>query len=243
MPEGTYQAVRCLGCGAIYYSRRYAPDAWDSVQSVPEQAARAARLETTGDWWDLTDGRTPAQQIATVEGYYDILVARLNAYRGTMGVGCGRLIEIGPGIGRFARRASTAGWQVLAIEPDLPAAAVCGRHVHTLPGRLDQIAPAALGQVEAVVLLDVLEHTHSPYQDLCLLRDVARAGCVLLAKTFREDHVKGPWYRGLGHEWHLTQAQWERWIGDAGWTIWTVENDDVWGQITIWAGIGQEVAG
>lgn len=237
MPDGTYQAVRCLGCGAIFYSRRYSPDAWDAVQSVPEQIARAERLETTGDWWDLPEGQTPAKQIATVEAYYDGLAFRLETYRKAHRLGKGHLLEIGPGIGRFARRAQAGGWQVTAIEPDPAAAEVCGRYVRTLTGRLDQVALAAIGEVDAVVMLDVLEHTHSPFADLKALRAIARPGCVFLGKTFADDLPKAPWYRWLGHEWHLTRAQWERWITDAGWIIWSSEVEPAWGQITIWGGV------
>jgi 2-polyprenyl-3-methyl-5-hydroxy-6-metoxy-1,4-benzoquinol methylase len=80
--------------------------------------------------------------------------------------GAGRLVEIGPGEGVFARAAQNAGFDVTAIEMDARACAhlrdVAG--VQAIESDAPEDAIAALPPSRAVVMWHVIEHLRRPWQ-------------------------------------------------------------------------------
>jgi 2-polyprenyl-3-methyl-5-hydroxy-6-metoxy-1,4-benzoquinol methylase len=97
----------------------------------------------------------------------------------------GRLVEIGPGEGVFARAARNAGFAVTGIEMDADAC----RHLRTVAGveTVNSDAPeealAALPASDAIVMRHVLEHLPRPWAVIDAAAANLRAGGILLIAT------------------------------------------------------------
>jgi SAM-dependent methyltransferase len=125
-------------------------------------------------------------------------VERLLAHTGT-----GRLVEIGPGEGVFARAAHNAGFAVTAIEMDGRAC----EHLRAAAGveAIESASPeevlATLPPSRAIVMRHVIEHLREPWRVLDRAAENLQEGGVLMIST---PNPRALQFRLLGRRWaHL----------------------------------------
>ena len=113
----------------------------------------------------------------------------------------GRVLEIGSAYGFFLSEARRH-YDCVGIEVSPGAVQYCqARGLDVRQGTLDQIVKTSnLGEFDAVVMLDVIEHLEHPLGTLRILRSLARPRAVLLMTT-------GDWEsrvaRAMGRKWRL----------------------------------------
>jgi 2-polyprenyl-3-methyl-5-hydroxy-6-metoxy-1,4-benzoquinol methylase len=108
-------------------------------------------------------------------------------------LGCGRLLEVGAGVGGLVRVAMRRGWRVDATEVSRTALeALRATGATVFAGPLEE-AGYASGRFDLVVSLEVLEHLPAPLVHLRELARVTRAGGLLLLTT--------PNFGGLSRRW------------------------------------------
>jgi SAM-dependent methyltransferase len=117
----------------------------------------------------------------------------------------GRLLEIGPGEGVFARAASNAGFDVTAIEMDARAC----EHLRTVVG-VEAIQSAAPEEVlptlapsRAIVLWQVIEHLNKPWDVIAQAASNLEPGGVLVVATPNPEALQ---FRLLGTRWAHVDA-------------------------------------
>jgi SAM-dependent methyltransferase len=137
----------------------------------------------TGDYFDggRQDGYLDYESSADIlgrefRGVVDELVAKIPERA--------RLLEVGCAYGYFLKEASRA-FDVVGIE--IAQAAVDGCHQagleNVLCGAIDLVNLEELGNFDAVVMLDVIEHLENPRRDLERLAGVLKPGGVVLLST------------------------------------------------------------
>src|SRR5262245_19918160 len=96
-----------------------------------------------------------------------------------------RLLDVGAGIGVFPAAMKSAGWTVVAIEPDLRAAEhlrdAVGIEVHALP--IAALDPAKVGRFDAVTFNKVLEHVEDPVELLAAAQPLLADGGFVYAEV------------------------------------------------------------
>lgn len=164
---GTFRLVQCPECGWIRQNPRptaetigyyYPSDYINFIGAVEDEPGRLRR-------WDRR---------------YGILKRRwaLEAFQPR-----GRLLDVGCATGVFLHEMAGAGWEVMGIEPNEEAAAYArGRfdlpvHVGTL-----QTARLPAGSFDVVTFWDVLEHLHTPWQDLVEAHRLLAVGGLLVIR-------------------------------------------------------------
>jgi len=113
----------------------------------------------------------------------------------------GRLLEVGCAYGFFMKEARRH-YECVGIEVSSSAVRHCRTSgLDVRHGTLEDIASSGdLGQFDAIVMLDVIEHLERPLQTLQRLRGLARPQAVLMITT-------GDWHsavaRAMGRRWRL----------------------------------------
>lgn len=112
----------------------------------------------------------------------------------------GSLVDVGAGLGLFARAAANAGYNVTAIEMDGRCCAYLERvvGVRTIQSERPDEALAALGQVRTITLWHVLEHLPNPWAVLEAAAERLEPGGVLLVATPNPDSLQ---FRALRTRW------------------------------------------
>ena len=162
--ERGVELLRCLGCGHVRSTWQAGPDYagyWgDSAVSENSLAAHS-------DYWYRA--RVPV---------YREFLRRFSAY-------CGRLLDVGCGIGFFVKVARDAGWDAHGSEVS-PVAVRIGREQLGLAqlhvGRVED-AGFVQGSFDAITLWDVIEHVPDPVSLLIELRRLLRPGGLLFVQT------------------------------------------------------------
>ncbi len=172
---GRFSYRRCARCAAIF------------IDAPPADLGRYYASEGYGS------GAPSAQEV----GYEDAKLALVRNH-----VASGRLIEVGPGPGTFARLAAGAGFDVVAIERDPGYARGLAGEVTAIRSD-DPVATLAelTEPADAIVMWHVLEHLPDPggVLDACATR--LRAGGVLGISTPNPASLQ---FRLLGRRWmHL----------------------------------------
>jgi SAM-dependent methyltransferase len=177
--EWTLVVSRCARCGLDYVRRR----------------PRTPELNYSQDAELLLRKYAPVirEEVPhTRDPNYAELLDRLEPYRGG-----GRLLDVGPFMGFFLRRAAQRGWQVVGAD----TSEVLARLVREQLGF--DVRVGLLGELgfeeefDAVTVLDVLEHVPDPVELLSGARRALRPGGVVLVKV-----PHGRWNRlkhRLGH--------------------------------------------
>jgi SAM-dependent methyltransferase len=157
-----------------------------------------------------------ADGYADYEGSAEILRGEFRRTVGhlvELGVTGGRLLEVGCAYGFFLDEAR-ARFEVSGIEiSEAAAAAARGRHPDVRTGPLDASTLAGLSDLDAIVLLDVIEHLEDPAGAIALCSERLRRGGVLLVTT-------GDWgsvvARTLGPRWRLMTPPQHLWFFTRG---------------------------
>jgi SAM-dependent methyltransferase len=96
-----------------------------------------------------------------------------------------RLLDVGAGIGVFPAAMKSAGWTVVAIEPDLRTAEhlrdAVGIEVHAMP--IAALDPAKVGRFDAVTFNKVLEHVEDPVELLAAAQPLLADGGFVYAEV------------------------------------------------------------
>lgn len=113
-----------------------------------------------------------------------------------------RLFEVGSNVGLFLAVAAERGWDVAGVEPSAWAVAQ-GRErfgVDLRQGTAEELALEP-GSVDALVMLDVLEHLHDPMTALAGLRPFVHDRGILVLSTVNVESLHGrlrgerwPWF-------------------------------------------------
>lgn len=151
----------------------------------------------------------------------------LAALCAAFGPGAGRsLVDLGAGLGVSALGLATAGWQVLAVEPDAEMAAAFGTRLALSPDLQERVAllPSSTGlrdaQADAVLCQSVL-HLLSPEAQHALLSEAARlvkpGGTLWIEAPFASPVREPiPWGRVGTRELGLTRVEHHRAMQPAG---------------------------
>ena len=131
----------------------------------------------------------------------------------SLGIQGGHLLEVGCAYGYFLDEARDR-FQVSGIEiSEAAAAAARVRHADVRTGPLDEATLAGLSDLDAIVLLDVIEHLEDPGRAVALCSERLRPGGVLLITT-------GDWgslvARALGSRWRLMTPPQHLWFFTRG---------------------------
>lgn len=96
----------------------------------------------------------------------------------------GRLLELGCAYGFFLLEAKKAGYTAVGVElaPEA-AAAARARDLDVVTGIADEAFLAALGEVDVIVLLDVIEHLPDPRGTLALCAQHLKPGGIIVITT------------------------------------------------------------
>jgi SAM-dependent methyltransferase len=158
--RGDYGFIRCAGCALVVTDPLPAGEQLQALYADQGYYAGAARFPER----NLRDAR---RRLALVERFYR----------------AGRLLEVGPGRGEFARVALAAGWTVTAIE-SAPALAA---RLHGIPGLRIVACPIESAGIvdvfDAVVAWEVVEHSLDAAGFLDALAARVRPGGLLALST------------------------------------------------------------
>jgi SAM-dependent methyltransferase len=112
----------------------------------------------------------------------------------------GRLLDVGCAYGFFLQEAKRS-FDVAGIEIAEDAAAYCReRGLRVLSGIADESNLSQLGQMDVIVLLDVIEHLPNPSETLALCARQLRPGGIILVTT---GDFASPYARLFGKSWRL----------------------------------------
>ena len=209
---GTFQMVRCLGCGLLRQNPR---PTLPSIEAYypPTYQPFSARLSDVSRWWRRLDRR------------YGMLKRRRLIERYARG---GRLLDVGSATGAFLSDLATTGrWQLTGVEPNAHAAAYAARdhHLEILQGTLADVG-LAHESYDVVTMWNVLEHLHTPIDDLRRVSRLLRPGGAFIFSIPNAESLEvrlfGPRWLGWDLPRHLyifPYAVLRRVLDDLGFTL------------------------
>lgn len=185
---GTFRLVVCPDCGWIRQNPRptaetigyYYPSEYDNFVGAVEDESSALRR------WDRR---------------YGILKRRWAVERSQSP---GRLLDVGCATGVFLHEMEQAGWEVVGLEPNAEAAAYA-RQRFGLRVYGDSLVEGDLpgASFEVVTLWDVLEHLHTPWQDLVEAQRLLVNGGLLVMRIPNLDSIGARLFGPLWLGWDL----------------------------------------
>jgi SAM-dependent methyltransferase len=180
LSDERFEYRRCARCRTVY------------LENVPDDLARYYP-----DDYFVFPTVAELDRIARTETYkMDALAGRARG---------GRLVEIGPGFGVFARRAAVAGFDVCGVEMD----ARCCAHLREVVGveavqtAAPETALAALAPSDVIALWHSLEHLPDPWALLAAAARNLRPGGLLVSAQPNPDALQ---LRVLGPRWPHVDA-------------------------------------
>lgn len=216
---------RCTGCGAAQAQ----PDAFDPATYYTSAYFEGGHVDGYADYG-------ASHGVLTRE--FSALERRLRTE-----LPHGRvLLEIGCAYGYFLETARTAGWDVHGIEISADAVARC--HAAGLyqvrEGVADAETLASLPMVDAIVLLDVIEHLPDPSETLrlCAARLLPGGAIYLSTGDFSSLYARlaGPRWRLMTppqHLWYLTPEWFRRVAGAIGLRLASVSHPWKWVPVSL----------
>lgn len=175
----------CGHCGATASIPRYEVSSADGTAYHIVECSRCGlvrlrELLSDAEYRDLYRGGTSTIHVADelTIATYDSILEDLARFRST-----GKLLEVGIGGGSFVRRAAVRGWScfgndVSNVDFQHLADVIPSEHLHRGPLESAPFAASSM-PVDAVVMLEVLEHIPSFATSLDTIRGVLRPGGAL----------------------------------------------------------------
>lgn len=180
---GIFRVVRCLECGWIRQNPRPIPSAIGYY--YPRCYANFIHaIEDEPRFWRRLDRR------------YGMLKRRWAVERLQPR---GRLLDVGCATGIFLNEMKKTGWDVTGVEPDWEAADYA-RHRFNIPVYAGTLRQADLPNAyfDVITMWDVLEHMHTPWQDLMEANRLLKDGGLLV---IRIPNLEGVEARLFGKSW------------------------------------------
>lgn len=155
---------------------------------------------------------------------------KVRLYREVLGQGPRRLLDVGCGNGRFLsllREYGASDWQLVGIDFDESAAAACrSLGFEAYAGRIEDL-PIAESSLDAVIMLQLIEHLEDPAAICRAVFRLLRPGGVFVVETPNLGGLDHRWFRGRwwGHyhfprHWNLfSTASLRRMLEAAGFRI------------------------
>ncbi len=113
----------------------------------------------------------------------------------------GKLVDVGAATGFFLVLAQEAGFEVSGVEiSDFAASIAREKGLNVITGTLDSLSTHPKESVDAMTLLDVIEHMPDPERDLRIAHTLLTHGGVLVANTPNSGSL---YARMMGMKWHL----------------------------------------
>jgi len=161
--QPSWGVVRCSRCGLIYSENRTVPP--DLYEEAYTQRGKIATYEFDGERYKFRARR-----------FWRALFERLAKYRK-----CGRLLDVGCGLGFLLDLARQLGWEPYGLEVSAYASQYAREHfgltVHHGALEDNTYPPESF---DAVVCSHVLKHVPTPRNFLRRIHDILRPGGVLL---------------------------------------------------------------
>lgn len=173
--------VRCRGCGTKFYDGPppVMPEAYYAGEAYDRYSLRAIANGSACN----TDPAEAARFESAARSMYEVYIDKMSEYAAPIRV----LYDVGFGLGRFLAMAIERGIVAYGCDMnrvDVTEGAKTGATVEfsafqkaTVPHDLD-----------AVVMLDVIEHTLTPGADIARAHEHLRPGGALLVKTFYDEY-------------------------------------------------------
>lgn len=207
-PIRGYRMVRCPDCGLQWWD-------FSSIDRIALYGPEYFR-GANGDGYD--------DYFAEQAGVERTARRRLQRTREILGLGGGRVLDLGCGPGFFLNAARAEGWEVEGVELSESAADYARQTLH-LPVVTAEIRPDVVpgSTFDLVTMWDVIEHLPDPLRALRAAAGALRSGGGLVLTTGDVDSVVA---RLSGERWHLynlpehfffhTERSLRRLIGQAG---------------------------
>ncbi|HEY8152793.1 MAG TPA: class I SAM-dependent methyltransferase [Myxococcota bacterium] len=178
-----FRFLRCLACAHEYLS--------------PRPAASDLSVIYPPNYYAFAGPGNPL--VARLRRRWEAGKVRL--YRALVGAGPRRLLDVGCGDGRFLsllREFGAPEWELVGIDFDEAAAARCrALGFEAYAGRIEDL-PVAEGTLDAVIMLQLIEHVEDPVAISRAVFRLLRPGGVFVVET--------PNLGGLDHRWF--QGRW-----------------------------------
>jgi len=178
-----FRFVRCSGCGHLYLCPR--PRAADLGVIYP------------ADYYAFSSGGNPL--VARLRRRWEGGKVRL--YRGWIGDGTRRVLDVGCGNGRFLSLLRDFGcpeWELVGIDLDATAVAECrSRGFQAQVGRVEELGEAGPG-FDAVIMLQLIEHVEDPAAICRRVHALLRPGGCFVVET---PNLAGIDYRLFRRSW------------------------------------------
>lgn len=176
--------VRCRECGMVFMQQ---------IPTEDELNTFYARYSYSQDPW--------ISQI-TIRRYHELL-DRFEPYRKL-----NRILDVGCGAGSFLKVAKERGWEVVGTEYSPAAVALCEKKgIQMFQGPLSA-AKAADASFDVITSFEVIEHIHSPHNDLGQIVRMLRRGGLHYCTTPNFNALARYWlkadYNVIGYPEHLT---------------------------------------
>ena len=234
----------CVACGFRQYDRVLITAAEfndsDGAHQMLDASFRCGAL----------NNRDPAKTEfyrAAHRSYYQGMLARLRAVAGEP---FAALYEVGVGLGEFLGLAAADGLRVRGCEMNRRGVELAHEHFGVAVDFGAFQGVEAAGPFDAVVALDVIEHTETPREDLERAARILRPGGALLLKTFYDEWHEGRelaivsaegwqlphgYFDPVCHINHFTEPVLRRLIEQSGFDVAEWDRDEVNGLVTVYA--------
>jgi SAM-dependent methyltransferase len=180
---GEFRFVRCRQCDHLYLNPR--PSMRDVARTYPP------------DYYAYSTGGNPLA--ARLRRMREARKVRL--YRGAIGEGSRRILEIGCGNGRFLsllREHGCADWELTGIDFSESAVRQCqARGLRATATRVEDLSSED-GSYDAVLMMQLIEHLEDPRRSCDRVRALLRPGGVFILET---PNVGGLDYRLFRGRW------------------------------------------
>jgi SAM-dependent methyltransferase len=136
----------------------------------------------------------------------------------------GRVLDAGAGTGTFTETVARVADEVVALEPDPRFVDVLrdrfadDPRVHVVHGETESLS-AEVGEFDAIVCFNVLEHVHDDEHALRVFYDRLRVGGALLLLVPAHPSLVAPFDRAVGHVRRYSRRQLARSLDDAGFVV------------------------